>query len=177
MATWPAGSVPTFPAGWAPQASDMNTWWYNTAGFLQNGVVLRVHQAGTATTLPDTGAVTTIAFNNVDEDPYSGWNPATHLWTPPAGYSGWFQATLTIRTAGLAGLVDLKPLLVGTYSYQLSTLQSAQAGASGTNTVYLVGGQDTIGGACSLLNSGSNANTSITAGQQSTLEIVWVSQS
>jgi hypothetical protein len=177
VATWPAASVPTFPAGWAPQASDFNGWWTSTAGFLQTGVVLRVHQAGTATTLPSTGATTTIGYNNVDEDPYLGWNPATHLWTPPAGYSGWYQATVTIRTAVLSGLVDLKPLLAGTNSYILATVQSAQAGVSGTFTVYLIGGQDNLGAACQLLNSGANANTSITAGQQSTLEIVYLSQS
>ena len=177
MATWPAPVVPVFAAGTGPTETSMNGLWYNVAGFLQNRVVFRVSETVSATTLPDTGAVTTIGYDNVAEDPYNGWSSGTHLWTPPAGYSGWYQATITIRTAVASGLVDLRPALTGTYTYQLSTLQSAQAGASATFIVYLVGGQDTIGGACQLLNSGANVNTDITAGQNSTLEICWISQS
>jgi hypothetical protein len=171
--------VPVFNAGYGYLANDFNSLWMNTAGFLQNKVVLRVSQTTTATTLPDTGAVTTIAFDNVIEDPYSGWSASTHLWTPPAGYSGFYQATITIRTVTLANLVDLRPALAGTYTYNLTTVQgnsNAGAGACATFGAYLIGGQDTIGAACQLLNSGSNVNTSLTAGQQSTFELIWLSQ-
>ena len=179
MATWPAPSVPVFAAGAAPTETTFNGWWYETAGFLQNKVVLRVSQSSAATTLPDTAAATRIAYDTVLEDPYNGWSASTHLWTPPSGYSAWYQVTFTVRTAAIAGLVDLQPLLSGTYAYLLACVQgnSAGGGVSATNVVYLVGGQDTVGGACELLNSGSNVNTSITAGQQSTLEVTWISQS
>ena len=180
MATYGPPAVPVFNAGYGPQAADFNTWWYQTASFLQYGVVLRATQTTTATSLPDSGAATTIGFDDVLEDPYSGWDSGTFLWTPPAGYSGWYQATLTVRTVEVAANVNLRPLLAGTYGQALATAMGADtsgAGVSGTFVVYLVGGQDTIGGACELLNSGSAKNTSLTSGQQSTLELVWVSQS
>jgi hypothetical protein len=180
MATYNAPAVPVFAAGTTPTEAVMDSLWYQFAAFAQNGVVLRVSQTTTATTLPDTAAVTTIAYDNVIEDPYSGWNASTHLWTPPAGYDGWYQATITIRTVTLASLVDLRPALAGTYTYNLTTVQgnsNAGAGVCATMIVYLVGGQDTLGAACQLINSGVNVNTSLTAGQQSTLEIVWRSQS
>lgn len=180
MVTFNAPVVPVFPAGFGPQATDFSTWWYQTASFLQNGVVLRVDQESAATSLPSTGATTTIAFDTVLEDPYSGWSASTHLWTPPAGYSGWYQVTLTVRTVTLANLVDLRPALVGTTTYNLTTVQgnsNAGAGCSATFVVPLIGGQDSVGGACQLLNSGANINTSLTAGQRSTMEIVFVSQS
>ena len=179
MATYNAPAVPVFSAGYGPQASDFNSWWMQTASFLQNRVVFRASQTTTATSLPDSGAATTIGFDDVLEDPYSGWDSGTYLWTPPAGYSGWYQATVLVRTADVAANVDLRPLLAGTYAYQLSCVMGATfgAGASGTYIVYLVGGQDTIGGACQLLNSGAAVDTSLTAGQQSALELVFISQS
>jgi len=179
MATYNTPVTPVFNAGYGPYASDFNTWIYQTFSFFQNKVVLRVSQTTTATSLPDSGAVTTIAYDTVLEDPYSGWNASTHLWTPPSGYSGWYQATITIRTVTLSNLVMLRPVFAGTYSYALTTVQgnsNAGAGVSATFTVYLVGGQDTLGAACSLLNSGSAVNTSLTAGQESTLEIIYLSQ-
>lgn len=177
MATFNAPVVPVFAAGSGPTETVMDSLWYQTASFLQNGVVLRVSQTTTATTLPDTGAVTTIGYDNVIEDPYSGWDSGTYLWTPPAGYSAWYQVTLTIRMAGLAALTDLRPALAGTWTYNLTTLQSQDGGACATFIVYLVGGQDTVGGACQLLNSGANKSTSLTSGQQSAMEIVFISQS
>ena len=179
MATYDAPSVPSFPAGYGPTQTDFNNWWYQTAAFLQNRVVFRASQTTTATSLPDSGAATTIGFDTVLEDPYSGWDGSTFLWTPPAGYSGWYQASLTVRTADVAVNVDLRPLLAGTYGFQMACVMGATfgAGVSGTYVVYLVGGQDTIGGACQLLNSSANVDTSTTSGQQSTFELVWVSQS
>ena len=78
-------------------------------------------QTTTATSLPDSGAATTIGFDTVAEDPYSGWDSGTFLWTPPAGYSGWYQATLTVRTVTVAANVNLRPLLAGTYGQALAT--------------------------------------------------------
>lgn len=179
MTTYNTPITPVFNAGYGYEASDLNSLWMQTASFFQTRVVLRVSQTTTATSLPDSGAVTTIGFDNVLEDPYSGWDSGTHLWTPPAGYSAWYQATITIRTVTLADLVDLRPVFAGTYSYALTTVEgnsNAGAGVSATFVVYLVGGQDTLGAACSLLNSGSAVDTSLTAGQQSGLEIIYLSQ-
>jgi hypothetical protein len=179
MATWPPLQVPSFAAGLGPQASDMNTWWYSTAGFMQNRVVARLSQSVSAQSLPSSGANTTIQFDTVIEDPYSGWQGSpSYAWEPPAGYSGWYQVTITIRTVALPTLVDLFAGLGGTYSDKLVSIQGAQdvgAGASARFAVYLVGGQDTVTAVCELLNSGSNENTSITAGRQSTMEITWLS--
>jgi hypothetical protein len=179
VTTYSPPLVPVFPAGYGPQASDFDTWWYQNASFFQNRIVFRADQENAATSLPDSGASTTIAYDTVLEDPYSGWNASTHLWTPPAGYSGWFQVTVTIRTVALGTLVGLRPALTGTWTYHLDSVQGASAGgagASATFRVYLTGAQDNAGGACQLLNSGSAVNTSLTAGQRSTLEIVWISQ-
>jgi hypothetical protein len=180
VATYGPPSVPVFSAGYGPLAQDFYNWWFQNASFFQNRVVFRASQTTTATSLPDSGAATTIGFDTVAEDPYSGWDSGTYLWTPPSGYSGWYQATLTVRTVTLADNVDLRPVLAGTYSYTLACVMGSSsngAGAGCTFITYLVGGQDTIGGACELLNSGSAVNTSLTAGQQSAFELVWISQS
>jgi hypothetical protein len=179
MTTWPAPIVPVFPAGYDPQQADFTTWWYDVASFLQNRVVARVSQTTTATTLPSSGANTTIAYDTVAEDPYSGWNAAAHAWGPPAGYSGWYEVTITVRTAAVAANVDLYIGLGGTYTEKLASVL-ASAGGGGAEcvfAVYLTGGQDTVTAMAELLNSGSNVNTNLTAGQQSTMEIVWLSQS
>ena len=179
MVTFNPPAVPNFPAGYGPTQMDFYGWWYQTASFLQNRVVLRASQAVSATSLPDSGAATTIEFDTIAEDPYSGWDGSTFLWTPPAGYSGWYQATLTVRTATVATDVDVRALLAGTYNFNLSTVMGSTngAGAEGTFIVYLVGGQDTIGGAAELLNSGSAVDTGLAAGGQSTFELVFISQS
>ena len=57
MATYGPPAVPVFNAGYGPQAADFNTWWYQTASFLQYGVVLRATQTTTATSLPDRKSV------------------------------------------------------------------------------------------------------------------------
>ena len=180
MATFSAPVVPVFLAGTGPAATDMDTLWYQTASFLSNRVVARVSQTTTATTLPSTGATTAIAFDNVIEDPYSGWSSGSHSWTPPAGFSAWYMVTLTVRTAAPANLVDLHPAITaaGT-TYGLNEVQACSltgAGACGTWTVYLVGGQDSVAGACQLLNSAANVSTDLTAGRQSTMEILYLTQ-
>ena len=182
MTTWPPPFVPVFPAGHGPLASDFDTWWFENASFLQNRVVFRAAQTTTATTLPDSGAVTTIGYDDVLEDPYSGWDSGTFEWGPPSGYSGWYQVTVTLRTANVADLVDLRAGLTGEFTGQLTCVQgqsvtSTTSGVCATFGLYLTGGQDSVGGAGQILNSGAAAETSLTAGQNSTLEIIWVSQS
>lgn len=177
MATFPPPVVPVFPAGYAPYAADFDQW-YDTAGFFQNRVVFRGRQTVSATTLPDTGAVTLITIDTVDEDPYNGWSTLAHEWTPPAGYSGWYEVTGTLATVALAAGDEIRPLLGGTYTLDLATAlgaTSVAAGAEGWAAVYLVGGQDFVSLAGALYNASANVNTSIAAGSQSSLEIIWLS--
>jgi hypothetical protein len=178
VATFPDAVIPFFPAGYQPQQSDFTTWWYDNAAFLQNRVVFRARQATTATTLPASGAATVIGYDAIDEDPYSGWTGTpTFAWMPPAGYSGWYQVTTTLFTAIVGAAVDLRPSVLGSYAYTLATVQGATThgnGAEGTFTVYLIGGQDTVQGGGAQLNAGASLLTSLTAGQQSSLEITWL---
>jgi hypothetical protein len=179
MATFPAPAVPVFSsyAGYPPRQADFTTWWYNTASFLQNRVVFRARQATTATSLPSSGAATTIGYDTVDEDPYAGWNAGTHSWGPPAGYSGWYQVAVTLFTVALAAAVLIRPGCSASGAANLAAIQGAAghaAGAEGQFTVYLTGGQDSVQGQGSLQNSGVAVNTSLTAGQQSSIDIVWL---
>lgn len=183
MTTFPPPVVPVFQPGFCPQQADFTSLWQNTAAFFQNRVVARVSQTTTPTTLPSSGALTVIGFDTVLEDPYSGWTGSPSFqWGPPAGYSGWYQVTITVRT-GFATSVDLyvylnTPALGASAPVTGAQLASnVSAGASGTFTTYLVGGQDAVQGAARLQNSSANVGTSLTAGQQSTLEVVWLSQS
>jgi hypothetical protein len=179
MATFNAPVVPHFLAGTGPAATDMDTLVYQTMSFLQNRIVLRVSQTTTATTLPSAGTQTTIAFDTVLEDPYSGWNSGTHSWTPPEGYVGWYDFTFTLRTVTVANLVDLSGVIIaaGT-AYDVSIKQgqsNAGAGVYASVTAYLVGGEPSASCAGRLLNSGVNISTSLVAGQNSTFEITWIS--
>jgi hypothetical protein len=179
----PAPGVPGFIAGYGPQASDMNTLWADAAAFFQQKVVFRASQTTTATTLPDSGAITTIAYDNVIEDPYSGWSSSTHEWTPPTGYGGWFLISVTVFTASAA-----------TAGWQIAVYPSASvAPQSGTGTqvteapiatgpsgvcgfryVYMTGGQDQAWGAAALVGGSSAVSTNLTAGSNSTIEIMWI---
>ena len=83
--TTPAPSVPSFLAGFGPQQSDMQSLWVSPAAFFQQKVVFRATQATTATTLPSAGTTTAIAYDNIIEDPYSGWDATNKNWAAPAG--------------------------------------------------------------------------------------------
>jgi hypothetical protein len=184
MATYPAPVVPVFGAGYCPQQTDFTTWWYDTASFFQNRIVARVAQETTTTSIASSGT-TVVGFDTVLEDTYSGWTGSpSFLWTPPSGYSGWYQVTATLYMQDLVAGTDIRPVLTGTYSSQsqfithLSTIQGSSTqhtGACGTITIYLNGGLDTVQLSASLLNASAAVSTSDTAGQTSTMEIVWLS--
>lgn len=181
--TFPAPLVPAFPAGYPPQQADFTTWWQDTSAFLQNKVVARVSQSVTATTLPHSGVQTVIGFDTILEDPYAGWvGSPFYEWRPPAGYSGWYQVTITVRTGFASGAdlyvyVNTPALGASAPVGGLQLANSVNAGVSGTFTTYLVGGQDAVQGVASLVNSGADIGTSLTAGQQSTMEVAWLTQS
>jgi hypothetical protein len=175
--------VPVFAAGYDPQQADFTTWWQQPALFFQYGIVARVSQTLSTTTLPSSGNVTTIGFDTVLEDPYSGFNSTTAAWTPPMGYSGWYQVTLTVFTsAPVANLVTLQPQLGGASTYarlqaiEGSSSTSRPAGCSAAFGVYLFGGASSVNGQCRLLNASVNSTTGTVAGVNSTMEITWLTQ-
>jgi hypothetical protein len=181
--TTPSPSVPDFLAGFGLQQSDLQSLWVNAAAFFQQRVIFRATQTTTATTLPSSGAVTTIAYDNIIEDPYGGWSASTHKWTAPAGYSGWYQVTVTVwaATPGAINTV-LSPFAGGSAAYNPNSgvplagvpIPNSPAGVEGSWYLWLTGGQDATWGAGAILNSGSNVLTNLTAGEQSSLEITWL---
>jgi len=178
--TTPAISVPDFIAGYGPQQSDMTTLWSDPLAFFQARVVFRASQTSGATSLPSSGALTTIAFNNIIEDPYSGWNASTHKWEAPAGFSGQYLATVNVWVAA-PGATDVT--LVGEVGLATGTsdplvavvLPNNVSGISYSYYYYLVGGQDVLYAAAYIQNSSSAVSTSLTAGENSTLEVMWIS--
>lgn len=185
--TTPAPSVPDFLAGYGPQQSDMQSLWTNPAAFFQQRVIFRASQTTTATSLPASAAITTIGFDNIIEDPYSGWNASTHEWLSPLGLSGWYQVTLTVAIVGTgASGVVLVPSIQcssGTagnlaQGYPLGETvcsSSSESAVESTWYLYLVGGHDAVYGAASIQNSSSAVLTSLTAGYNSSMEAVWIS--
>lgn len=182
--TTPAPSIPDFIAGFGPQQPDFQNLWVNALAFFQQRVIFRATQTTTATTLPSSGAVTTIAYDNILEDPYGGWSASTHKWTAPAGLSGWYQVTVTVWVAPPAALqVVLSPYVGGSAAYNpnsgvelagVTVPTAIAAGVEGTWALWLTGGQDATWGAGAIANSSSNVLTSLTAGQNSSIEIVWL---
>ena len=183
--TTPVPSVPDFLAGFGPQQSDWQSLWVNAAAFFQQRVIFRATQSGTATTLPSSGSITTITYDNILEDPYSGWSASTHRWTAPAGYSGWYQVTVTVWvTAPSSAQVVLEPYVQTTAAasniaqgYPLTAVVTgtSAAAAEGTFYPYLTGGLDAVYGAAAIKNASASVSTDLTAGTQSSLEICWVS--
>jgi hypothetical protein len=179
MSSVPFPSVPDWIAGFGPQQSDMYSLWTSPAAFFQNRMVLRVSQASTSQNLPSSGALTTITFDTVLEDPYSGWNATSHSWTPPTGLFGWFQVTLTVwvSSPGLGVVLEVGTLTATSVdSLALCDIicNSGQGGAEGTYFVYLNGGQDNVAGQAKVMGASGAVATDVTAGQNSTMEIVWL---
>jgi hypothetical protein len=179
MANIPFPSVPDFIAGYGPQQSDMYSLWTSPATFFQDRMVLRVSQSSASQNLPDSGAVTTITFDTVLEDPYGGWSATSHSWTPPTGLFGWFQVTITVWVSSPGLDVVLAPSIltatsVSSFALADITCNSGQGAAEGTYFTYLNGGQDNVAGQAKVMGASSAVATDITAGQQSTMEIIWL---
>jgi hypothetical protein len=174
-------SVPDFLAGYSPQAPSFTTWWQNAATFFLGKVVFRAVQSSSATTLPSSGAVTKIAYDNVLEDPWSGWNASNHNWTPPGIATGLYQITVGVIVAAPgASDVVVSPYaqgpvgVLGNTQLAAVTTSNQVCGGEGTTVAWLTGGQDAVSGAGSVQNTASNVSTNIIAGQNSWLEIVWL---
>lgn len=185
VALLPSPFIPIPVAGFGYQQNDFIQLWSNAAAFFQQRVVLRVSQTQATTTLPSAGTVTTIAFDTVLEDPYGGWDFMTNnQWTAP--FAGFYQITLTVFISSPSAANTALQLFAQTgkspgnvmNSLALTSVAMPQSsvtgGAEATWTVYLAGG-DNAYGAAAIKNSGSSATTSTTNGQNSRMEIVWLS--
>jgi len=186
--TTPLPSIPNFLAGAAYQQGDMTGLFTTPMNFFMTRQILRVHQASASTTLPSAGTMTTIAFDTVDVDNYSGWNAGTHAFSPPTGLSGWFLVTSQVFIASPAaagtglGVQIVSPVLT-TSSSAITALANNKMPTSGTASagstsvmayVYLVGGSDTVLTQACVTNAGANATTNLSNGLWSTMDVSWV---
>lgn len=177
-----APSYPNFIAGSGPQQGDMQSVFQLPLAFFQQRVVFRAIQALAATTLPSSGSLVNIAFDVIQEDPYSGWQvTATNQWTAP--FSGWYKVTLNVWTVAPA---SANVVLLPEIRTSAVTMNSGPAvgiplsntlggGGEISWTIYMVGGSDTVTGNAAIQNSAGNVNTSQVAGRQSSMEIIWLS--
>jgi hypothetical protein len=170
---WTPPPVPVFPAGYGPLPADMDTWIQNSLGFQTQGIVFRAERHASQSL---TGAGnTTILWDDVIEDPYSGYNSGTGEWTAP--YSGLYAVSVTIVTAsGLAPVVGAGIATPETiYKTEAAGTSSAfDGGASAAQLVPMVGGSDWAAGFAFV--SVSSVTTSTTSGLYSSIEISFESQ-
>jgi hypothetical protein len=181
--TTPTPGIPNFEAGYGPQKTDMQSLWVNPLAFFQQRTVFRATQSTTTTTLPSSGAITTIGFDTIIEDPYGGWNATNHWWLAP--FSGWYQVTLTVWVASAGATeVVLQPniqctgaagnLAQGVALAAVPLPSAAPGAAECTWYPFMVGGLDYVYGAASIQNSSSSIATDNTSGDQPSMEIIWI---
>jgi hypothetical protein len=184
----PPPGGPVIPAGLAVHGSqltaDLNQLITNPVLFAATGIFARLRQAAGTQTLT-AGAATMVAYDTVDEDPYSGWSAtatatqAAWSWQPPAGCSGWFHVHLTVSLGTVPSDAVLRPVVYVTGQPQFA-VETAKAPnvpqvATGSALVYAVGGADYIQGGAFLATSSGNEPTSIATGYQSLMDISWES--
>lgn len=172
----PAPNPPNISAavGTKPQAADFYGWWYLNSLFFQQKVVFRGRQLTTTSSIAADGNPHNIGIDTVDEDPWSGWNAGTVSWSPKI--DGWYQITVCAFMAALSAGVMLVPEVGGSFSQRLRVLASATAHTAGAEGQYLayLRTTSTVKAQAALLNAGAAISTSNTAGQNSSLEIVWL---
>lgn len=178
--------TPVFPAGYAPLTSDFNTWVQAPLTFLTDKVVFRAElQASQALTA---ATFTIVHFGStagdILEDPYGGWSTTTtgsqaaYSWLCPAGCSGYYEVTLTAFTANPGSSTDVLQAALyvdGALYSQTSAswgVNGHATGSCGAVPVSLVGGIDYVS---AYIYTTAGVNTTATAGQYPTMEIVWVS--
>ena len=179
--TTPAPSVPNFIAGFGPQQSDMQSLWVNAAAFFQQRVIFRATQTTSATTLPSSGAITSVVPDNIIEDPYSGWSASGHHWIAPI--AGWYQVTVAVWITAPGATQTILNVYVFTPKGTTNptngeplvsvVMPNGTAGAEATWYCYF-GVGDSVIGAAAIKNSSSNVTTSLTAGENSSIEVVWI---
>jgi hypothetical protein len=167
-------AIPVFPAGYGPLPSDMDNWIQSPLGFQTQGIVFRAERhASQSLAAPGN---TTILWDTVLEDPYSGYSSGSGEWTAP--YSGYYAVSVTIVvTPGLGANIGAGITTIETvYKTSAALTSSALAGgASAAQLVPAVGGVDYIAG-FGYSSSGSTITTSTVNGLYSSMEISFVSQ-
>lgn len=172
MTTPDPPDIPVFPAGHGPVTADFNNWIQTPFIFCTNGIMLRVEQRSSQSI--STTTFTTITFDTVLEDPYSGWGSGAHKWTAP--FSGWYQITLgwSVRlTSTVAGAAINITGVVNEFSQVLNT-STTMGGAGCSFITSLLGGIDTVAGTAWSQFATTTDTTS--AGRFPWMEITFVSQ-
>lgn len=173
MTTWPAASVPLFPAGYGPFPADLTAWITDNFGFLAQGPLFRaVQTTGGGQAL--TSGFNVVAYNSVLEDPYSGWNATTHAWTAPV--TGLYEVTICGCVNGASIWVGGAVQVSGGNAIQGSSDLSAAAvtgGGLASVLVPLTGGSDFVQGGFAV-SAAATTDTS-SAGRQPSMEISLVS--
>jgi hypothetical protein len=175
-----AGSTPRGTLGLGDTFANLTNQITESFQFLTYKPVFRATQITTAQTL--VAGVQGVNLNNVLEDPYGGWvnTAGTFWWLPPPILSGWFLCTGNVFTAAPAGTNSVTPY-IGTNGNLGSFAGSQTSNPTVAHTngrpvvaiIYAAGGQNWIQLQAQL--AGANLNTSVTPGQNSHMEIVWVS--
>ncbi|MEV0968520.1 hypothetical protein [Microtetraspora glauca] len=166
--------VPVFPARYGPSPADFDAWLRDPISFLTAPPVCSVRRAA-AQAIPS-GVWTTIQFDTVDEDNYSGWNAGSYRYaaTAPGWYIVTVKAAANVAAAGtthalLPGIVTTGILYQGNESWQVT-----QDGAGMVTTqqfVYLAPGIDYVQGQMYIASAALNTPTP--NGQQCTMDICW----
>lgn len=177
--TAPQPQIPLFIAGAQPAPSDFNSWIQAPFAWLTSKVVFRAELSAATTWIQ--GANTLIPYNSILEDPFSGWNPGTFSWTPPAQGTGTYEVSITASAAAASDATTaLRAVLYlnGSALYTMSTTQASQSQScltGGSAPLQLYGGQDSVSAYAFWNTTGGNGSAVTTAGQRSTLEITWLS--
>lgn len=142
--------LPAFPAGYTPLPADFTQWVQQSLGYCTQRIVFRA-TATSGQSLP-AGAWTILAFTNVIEDPFDGWNPdpssgqPLYSWTAP--WTGVYEVTFRYTVSPVAAWLDagiavttISPAYEGEGTKVPSTLPG---GAGGTFTVAMIGGTDYV---------------------------------
>lgn len=172
LATQPV--IPVFTAGYGPQPSDFDSWIQAPLAFLTSKIVFRAALT-TATSLP-AGSSVVLPFNDILEDPLRGWQPGSHEWLVPAGYSGIYAVTVTASSAPQSVAPWLMSIIGAagtTVAGATVTVPAAGAGiASASTSFQLYGGTDSVQGRAYIY--GADSTTQTAQGQQCTMTVTWL---
>ena len=174
LATQPV--VPSFPAGYSPWYWDFDAWIQAPLSFLTSKIVFR---AQLTDSLSLAAGDTLIPFDDILEDPLSGWQSGSSQWELPAGYEGTFEVALTVPCAANLSEPVVQARVGVNSAAQLYAVSKAWVPpltvpgiASGACQVQLFGGADSVQGYCYLDGSAGDAVT--TAGQRCTMQVSWI---
>lgn len=95
-------AVNDWPARYAPASADFNLYIRDAFTFLQNPPVMRAVQTSTQSCA--SGVYTSIAFDTMEEDNYSGYSTSSARYT--AQVPGWYFVMTTILTATAGSSVN-----------------------------------------------------------------------